>query len=180
MTAPYRGLGLLLVALADCSGDLPDVSRAPVGPPDASAGAKASPTPARLADISVLLLLDPRLTQSQYLGPVWVREATYVSPKPGGPVKVQVKATGVDTTGRAIEVPLEWTASDAQLVQISPASGPRVTLTVTGQGMAEVLVSSGEVVRTLAVRARRSLGNLVVEISQPPRPTAAVPTAPSP
>jgi hypothetical protein len=117
-----------------------------------------------LADIRVSVRLDPRLTQGQYMGAVWVPSATYVATGPREPVNVLVRAVGIDVQGREVEVPLAWTSASPTQVHVSPAVGSLVTFTVGDEGDTEVTVSSAEVSRKFAIRARRPGGNLQVDV----------------
>lgn len=98
--------------------------------------------------------LDPRLTSGLYMGERWVSPNTYTQLSDGG---------GRLAVAARSSTPVQWQATDAGVVTISPATGSEVILTVNHAGATTVAAGS----KYLAVKATETAGgSLKVEISQ--------------
>lgn len=137
------------------------------------------PTPAPLAGIAVSFKLDPRLTQSLYMGDRWVAPATYnsVSTPAGKTISVQARAQGFDARGRKWKISPEWIPSDPEMVTVSPARGSAVTIVVRRPGESNVTVKYGETSKKLTFRTVPLAEAWRVDISQdlPPAPATRPP-----
>ncbi len=121
---------------------------------------------ARLRDIRVSFMLDPRLVDSTYAGQRWVSPATYLGA--GGQNTVEARALGVDGKGRPAKTTLEWIPSDPQMVTVSPSQGDRVKITVHRAGESRLRIAAQGFSRAWVVRAKDLGQVLQVEITQPP------------
>jgi len=138
------------------------------------------PTPAPLAGIAVSFKLDPRLTQSLYMGERWVAPASYnsVSTPAGKSITVEARAHGFDAQGRTWKISPEWIPSDPEMVAVSPGQGNVVVITVQRPGASSVTLKHGATSKTLSLRTVRQAETWRVDISQElpaPRPPPARP-----
>lgn len=127
--------------------------------------ATGSPAGAQAPGVTRLELsfkLDPRVTRSLHMGDRWVSPPTYTST--GGPehVSVDVRARPI---GGAAALPA-WTASEPDMVEVSPPAGEQVRITVRRAGVSRLTVSSGGASRTLLVEASELSGGLRLDLSQ--------------
>jgi hypothetical protein len=117
-----------------------------------------------LTDILVAFKLDPRLTQSLYMGDRWVASSSGVQ---GGKYTAEASAQGVDANGRPVEISPKWVPSDPEMVTVTPSQGSIVEISVTRPGQSSLKVTSEGVTRTLTVKAEKYRGNaLKVDITQ--------------
>lgn len=96
------------------------------------------------------------------MGDRWVSPPTYTST--GGPERVSVDARA-RPVGGAAALPA-WTASEPDMVEVSPRAGEQVRITVHRAGVSSVTVSSGGASRTLLVEASELSGGLRLDLSQ--------------
>jgi hypothetical protein len=123
-----------------------------------------SPAPPTAAAIMIAFKLDPRLTRGLHMGTRWVSPARYVATRSGPLVTLQARAqsadAGRDATGAA------WLASQPDMVALSPDHGREVEITVLREGESELVVTQGNAVTKLAVKAAREAGIWRVELSR--------------
>jgi hypothetical protein len=119
--------------------------RAP--PPGDKVGLSAPPR-----TIQVSFKLDPRLTKSLYMGERWVAAATYSSVTASDPRAITLQARARGAGAARAESKPTWTASDPEMVTISPPQGDEVTLTVRRTGESTVTVRHGDASSTFAVK----------------------------
>jgi FKBP-type peptidyl-prolyl cis-trans isomerase FklB len=126
-------------------------------------------TPA-LTDLQVSFKLDPRLTQGQYLGELWVSPPTYTGTT--GQDTVEARAQGTDGRGRPVNTSPRWIPADPEMVTVSPSEGNQVKITVKRAGESRLQVISQGVSKELSVKAVHKNSVLQVEITQPVVPSA--------
>lgn len=131
------------------------------GPSPSFAGDGKAAAAARLL---VSFKLDPRLLGPTYGGERWVSPPTYSGAAAQDTVEARASAIGAD--GRPVKVTFEWTASDPDLVTVSPRHGEQVQIAVKRAGESAVTVTSGEASRKLVVKASRTNGIWQVSITQ--------------
>lgn len=124
--------------------------------------------PVDLAGINISFKLDPRLTQSIQMGDRWVSPVVYTRVQElGKPLIVDVKVDGLDLAGKQVAVSPAWIPSDPMLIEVSPAQGEQVQITVLRAGQSSLNVIAGEISRELNIKAIAYLGDtMLVEISQ--------------
>lgn len=148
---PMRIAVALLVALS-----------ALAGPSRSLAGEEKAPPAA--AKILVAFKLDPRLLGPTYGGERWVSPPTYSGA--AAQDTVEARASAVDTGGKVVKVSPEWTASDPEMVTVSPPRGEQVKISVKRAGESSVTVRSGGASRKLVVKAVQTKGIWQVSITQ--------------
>lgn len=132
------------------------------GPSSSLAGEeKASPAAAK---ILVAFKLDPRLAGPTYGGERWVSPPTYSGA--AAQDTVEVRASAVDARGMPAKTSIDWSASDPEMVTISPARGEQVKIAVKRAGESSVTVKSGGASRELTVKALQRNGIWQVTVSQ--------------
>jgi Domain of unknown function (DUF5666) len=136
-----------------------------------STGPGPSPDPGPVADlagIQVSFKLDPRITNSTYMGERWVSPPTYTRvQEPGKPLTVDARVSGIAANGGLVAISPAWIPSDPGLVSVSPDQGDQVLITVLGVGQSSLLVTTQGVSRDLFINAMPYLDNtLLVEISR--------------
>ena len=136
-----------------------------LGTPQQESAAGARPTRA-LAAINVSFKLDPRLTQSLYMGDRWVSPPTYTRVGEGTSVTVPARAQGVDNRGILMAVQPEWRSTDPEMVVIAPTQGREVSITVQRAGSSRIQVVSQGVSKELSINAVMRDKMLQIEIAQ--------------
>lgn len=131
-------------------------------------GAVAADTRATraLAAINVSFKLDPRLTQSLYMGDRWVSPPTYTRVGEGTSVTVPARAQGVDNRGILMAVQPEWRSTDPEMVVIAPTQGREVSITVQRAGSTRIQVVSQGLSKELSITAVMRDKVLQIEIAQ--------------
>lgn len=115
--------------------------------------------------LSVLFKIDPRLTAS-YGGDRWVSPPTYtrVGDATSAVIEARAQARGANPAVRTASP--QWTASDPDMIEVTPGKGGAVTITVKRAGTSNIRVTSGEMTKELAVKAETRDNALQVAISQ--------------
>jgi hypothetical protein len=133
----------------------------------AQAQQAASPEAAALKGIKVSFQVDPRVTRGMYMGEQWVSPPNYIRVQEGeNKLIVPAQAMGLDAKGGQVKINPTWKPGNADIVQVSPAQGPKVELTVLKEGQTDLTVTLGGVSKKLTVKAVRQHGSLRVDISQ--------------
>jgi hypothetical protein len=104
-----------------------------------------------LNDIQISFKLDPRLTQSHYMGDIWTSPPIYTGTT--GQNIVEAKADGLDEKGQRISINAEWIPSDPEMVTVSTSEGKNVKITVHRDGESKLKVSSMGISRELLIKA---------------------------
>jgi hypothetical protein len=141
---------------------------------------REKPNAAAPAAIQVSFKLDPRLTKSLYMGERWAPAATYTSASTSDPRAITLEARARSTVVPAAKFSPTWTASNPEVVAISPAQGAEVTLSVRRAGESTVTVKHGSASSTFAVKTVGDGDRWRVDVSavQPkPLPDAATAAA---
>ncbi len=117
--------------------------------------------------IMVSYRLDPWLIDGTYSGERWV------SPSVFGPVTqgrstftVEARARGIDVKGKLMDIILEWTPDNPDMVAVVPIQGNEVNITVKRAGESSLQVISREVSKTLSIKATYQENAIRVVISQ--------------
>lgn len=123
--------------------------------------------PAQLMDIQASFKLDPRLTQSLYMGERWVSPPTYTGVRQEGKEYIlDARAHGIDAKRRRIPISPEWIPSDPEMVVVSPAQGDAVTITVKRAGESRLRVAAHGFSKELLIKAMNEGNAIEVVISQ--------------
>ncbi|HLC21758.1 MAG TPA: hypothetical protein VJM10_06600 [Candidatus Methylomirabilis sp.] len=118
--------------------------------------------------MQIYFKLDPRLTQSLYMGERWVSPPTYgplVSS--GNTYSVEARADVLDTNGQPLQVNFAWIPEDREMVAVSPNEGNQVTITIQRQGESSLVVTTTQgLSKTLNIQATYQNDVIQVQISQ--------------
>ncbi len=125
---------------------------------------KAAPVAASPATIAVSFKLDPRLSGPTYGGERWVSPPTYTGA--AAQDTVEARAFAVDAQGRSTKVDAVWSASDPELLTVSPPRGDQVKITAKRVGQSNVTVTSGAASTKLIVKTVQKNGIRQVSISR--------------
>lgn len=130
--------------------------------PEAANQAAASSSAIRIS-----FKLDPRLTQSLYMGERWVSPPIYrTTVQVGNEVAVEARAKVLDAAGKSMDISPEWIPENPGMVAVSPGQGKQVKITVQGAGESKLKVSAPGFSRELSIKATDKDNTLQVEISQ--------------
>ena len=130
---------------------------------DAPTQKPAVPT---VAGIQVLFKLDPRITRGQYMGDRWVSPPTYTILGDEKKCVISAQATGLDPQKKEAPISPTWKPGDASMVQVSPARGQQVQITVLKEGQTDLTVAHEKISKKLTVKSVRQNGVLRVDIYQ--------------
>ena len=114
--------------------------------------------------ISVKFKLDPRLTQSLYMGERWVSPSTYTINHPGTTATVYARARAVDARGQ--RSPVDWTPHNPEMVAVATVKGDEVKISVLRPGESTLQVGHGAAAKKFSVKATYKNGAMLVQISQ--------------
>ena len=123
---------------------------------------------ASVTDIQLSFKRDARMVDSFRGIGAWVTGSNYTGATAQD--TVEVRAKGVDARGNPVKINAEWSASDTQMVTVSPAHGDDVTIAVHKAGESKLKVTYQGVSKELVVRAQYVGKFMVFEIA-PPSPT---------
>jgi hypothetical protein len=107
---------------------------------------------------TVLFKLDPRLASGVYGGERWVAPPTYTRVGEGRTCTIDAKAPHFDRP--------TWTASDPDMVALTPGDESTVRIVVRRPGESTIRVDSDQISKTLKVKADYRNNVLQVEIAQ--------------
>jgi FKBP-type peptidyl-prolyl cis-trans isomerase FklB len=127
-----------------------------------------------LRDIQLSFKRDPRVVDPFRGIGEWVNGSTYAGATAQDTVEVRVN--GLDAAGRALKIGPQWSASDAEMVTISPSQGDDVKITVHKEGESNLKVSYHGFSKELVVRARYVGKFMLFDIAPvaPARPSGPV------
>jgi FKBP-type peptidyl-prolyl cis-trans isomerase len=131
-----------------------------------------------LKAIQISFKLDSRLTDSTYGGERWVAPRTYVGVS--GQSVVDVRAAGTDANGNPVTVAPEWSASNPEMISVSPARGDRVRITINRTGEGTVRAVAQGVAKELSIKATSRNDIVQIEITQLESKMVAAPLAAQP
>ena len=124
----------------------------------------AEPDTNSLEAITVSFKLDPRLSGGTYGGERWVSPPTYTGANAQDTIEARVG--GTNANGRPVRISATWTASDPEMVPVTPGQRNEFRITVKRTGESNLTVASQGVSKELVVKAK-NLGNAIqVEITQ--------------
>jgi len=139
-----------------------------------SQGAAPSASTASVTGIQLTFKRDPRMVDpTRGLGP-WVTGSSYRGATAQN--TVEVRAEGVDAAGKTTKISPEWSASDAEMVTVSPSRGDDVKITVHKAGESKLKITYQGVTKELVVKGQYVGKFMLFEISPP---TPAKPSGPS-
>ena len=117
--------------------------------------------------LQIFFKLDPRLTQSLYMGERWVSPPTYGPLVSSGTTyAVEARAEVLDTNGQPLQVNFAWIPEDREMVAVSPSEGNQVTITILRAGESSLLVTGQGLSKTLNIQATYQNDVIQVQISQ--------------
>jgi hypothetical protein len=118
-----------------------------------------------LARIRFAFKPDARIANGTYAAtPAWVAPQRFSGAS--GQDTVQVMAGGLDATGQPVPVVPIWTASDPDLVEISPRNGNVAEIKAKRAGESTVTVAAGDISAILVITAEDRAGELNVLMTQ--------------
>jgi FKBP-type peptidyl-prolyl cis-trans isomerase FklB len=145
--------------------------------PSAGQAAQEAARPAATPTVSVIQLSykrDPRVVDGfRGVGP-WASGPNFAGAYAQD--TVEVRAEGVNTAGKPVKISPEWTASDPEMVTISPGQGDDVKITVHRAGESKLKIAYQSVSRELEIRAKYVNKFMLFEIAEA---TAAKPKPPA-
>lgn len=120
-----------------------------------------------LSDLKVSFKLDPRLTQSLYMGDRWLAPPTYLQVGKGDTCTVEASIRGLNEQGKAVNTAATWQVDDPGMVEMSlPGPGNMVQLRVVRPGQTIVEVSSQGITKRLPLHATSYGGTIMVALAQ--------------
>ena len=156
------GLAGLLLSLTVCAW----AAKADVIAKQEAADDKSDLAAIDIADIKFSFKLDPRLTQSMYMGDRWVSPPTYTSVREGKELTIEARAQCLDSKGMPVEIKLKWIPADPDMVTVAPGEGKAVKITVKRAGQSRLEVASQGLSKQLTIKATYQGAAFKVEISQ--------------
>ena len=137
-------------------------------------GAAPPVSNASVTGIQLSFKRDPRMVDSfRGIGP-WVTGSNYTGATAQD--TVEVRAEAVDAAGKPTKISPEWSASDSEMVTVSPSQGDNVKITVHKAGESKLKITYQGLSKELVVRAKYAGKFILFEISPP---TLAKPKAPA-
>ena len=98
------------------------------------------------------------------MGERWVSPPTYVGA--GAQDTVEVRAQGLDASGKKLAISPTWIPSDPEMVTVTPSEGNEVQITVHRPGERSLHVTAEGVSKELAIKAEQKGDAMQVEITQ--------------
>jgi FKBP-type peptidyl-prolyl cis-trans isomerase FklB len=139
------------------------------GAPVIAESSQATAPPASTASVDRIELSfkrDPRMIDPfRGIGP-WVTGSNYTGATAQD--TVEVKAESVNAAGKPAKINPEWSASDAEMVTVSPSQGDDVKITVHRAGESKLKVTYQGLSKELVVRAQYVGKFILFEIAPPP------------
>ena len=134
-------------------------------PAGVSRAAREAVAPAD-AGIKVSFKLDPRLTQSMYMGERWVSPPTYTGVRDGKEITVDARAEVISASGKSTGIGPKWIPSDPEMVTVTPGQGNEVKITVLRAGQSSLKVTAPGLSRELSIKATLQGSSIQVNITQ--------------
>src|ERR1700704_3347467 len=136
-------------------------------------GAAPPVSNASVTGIQLSFKRDPRMVDSfRGIGP-WVTGSNYTGATAQD--TVDVRAEAVDAAGKPTKISPEWSASDSEMVTVSPSQGDNVRITVHKAGESKLKITYQGLSKELVVKAKYAGKFILFEIAPP---TLAKPKAP--
>src|SRR5260370_7609840 len=141
---------------------------------DRAEGGAPTAAKAAITDIQLTFKRDPRMVDpTRGLG-LWVDGPNYTGATAQD--TVEVRAEGMDAAGKSIKISPEWSASDAEMVTVSPSQGDNGKITVHKAGESKLRITYQRVKKELVVKAQYGAKFILFTINPP---TSAKPAGPS-
>jgi hypothetical protein len=123
--------------------------------------------PAAMSEIKIAFK-DPRASDTVEGGERWSSTPTFTSAVQGGKeATVEAKAVSIDANGTQGDATAEWTATDPEMVTVTPGQRNQVKITVHRVGESKLTVASNGVSEELLIKAKSVDNNAIqVEIGQ--------------
>ena len=140
-----------------------------------SSEAAAPAATGQLKDIQLSYKRDPRVVDPYRGIKPWA-----AGPNFGGATAqdmVEVRAEGLDATGKPVKIDPEWIASDPEMVTVSPSQGDDVKVTVRKAGESKLTIKYQGASKELEIRARYVNKFMLFEIEQAKAVKPAAPVA---
>ena len=135
--------------------------------------AQEAARPAAIKEIQLSFKRDARMIDPyRGIGP-WVTGSNYTGAT--AQETVEARAEGVDTAGKPAKINPAWSASDTEMVTVSPSQGDDVKITVHKAGESRLRVVYQGLSKELVVKAQYVGKFMLFEISPPPTLTKPVP-----
>ena len=133
-----------------------------------TAGDNTQASASALSGIQVSYKMDPRVPKGLYMGDRWISPPTYTSTysEDGKTITVEVRAVGLDATGKESAISPKWVPADPEMVTVTPSEGNEVKITVKRAGETSMQVTSEGVSKELAIKAEHKGEAMQVEIAQ--------------
>ena len=133
-----------------------------------TAGDNTQASASALSGIQVSYKMDPRVAKGLYMGDRWISPPTYTSTysEDGKTITVEVRAVGLDATGKESAISPKWVPADPEMVTVTPSEGNEVKITVKRAGETSMQVTSEGVSKELAIKAEHKGEAMQVEIAQ--------------
>ena len=133
-----------------------------------TAGDNTQASASALSGIQVSYKMDPRVAKGLYMGDRWISPPTYTSTysEDGKTITVEVRAVGLDATGKESAISPKWVPADPEMVTVTPSEGNEVNITVKRAGETSMQVTSEGVSKELAIKAEHKGEAMQVEIAQ--------------
>lgn len=120
--------------------------------------------PGAVADLSISFQLDEPPRAGSRVADRWVPS---ISGARRGEFTLRARVEGRDANGQPVDISPEWMPADPATVEVSPAQGNAVTITVRGAGASNLTVAVPGLSKDLMISAELDQRNaLQVEISQ--------------
>ncbi len=128
------------------------------------------------AGIELSFKRDPRLVDPfRGIGP-WVTGSNYTGATAQD--TVEVRAETLSASGKPAKISPEWSASDAEMVTVSPSQGDDVKITVHKAGESRLKITYQGLSKELVIRAQYVGKFMLFEIAPPPPAKTNRPAAP--
>ena len=124
--------------------------------------APPAPTAPRL---SVSFKLDPRLAGGTYGGERWVSPPTFMGA--AAQDTVQARVDGFGAQGQRLKISPKWTASDLDMIDVTPGDGGVFNIKVKRAGESTLEVAALGVSKVLAIKAEQKNNVMQVQLAQP-------------
>jgi len=134
--------------------------------PTKTSPAPLAPPAGPATDIKLSFKMDPRLLGPTYGGERWISPPVYMGAAAQDTVEARIEAS--DASGRPVTVSPKWIPSDPAMVEISPAIGNAVRITVKQPGESSVELASEQFARKLSIRGEKRNEVMHVQIIQTP------------
>jgi FKBP-type peptidyl-prolyl cis-trans isomerase FklB len=136
--------------------------------------AQGGASPPGVRDIQLSFKRDPRVIDPyRGIGP-WVTGSSFQGA--AAQDTVEIRAEGMDATGKPAKISPQWTVSDSEMLTVSPSQGDDVKMTVHHPGESRLKITYQGLSKELVINAKYAGKFLLFQIV-PPKPSAKEPTS---